>query len=234
MSDQPPQDPAYAGQAPAYGPPPQAPPTYPPQPYPAQSYPPQSYPAPGYPTPQYGTPQQQWPGYPYQGAGYPAPQEPGPSGVTAIIAGVLAILIGLYQGFQSFMYVVVTSVTTPVASEYVEMDWLGGYLIALAIGSVVSALVLLVGGGFLFARKAWARWLVVGGCAVSIVILVSPVLLADLWLRSLPSDIGVQSFYDGVGAFTVFLMVLWIGIPLATAVLALLPATKRYCDFQRR
>lgn len=188
--------------------------TYPNGPYghgvPGQpSYPQQ----PGYPqqpayAPQPGYPQ---PGYPQQPYGLPPVPPPAPGGATGIIAGVLAglgCLANLVGGsFMAFGL----SILIGESSDATASGW--GALIAITALNILAGLLLLIGTVTLLLRKMIGRWLVVAGCAVSILST-----LVNLTLT--PSTIAGYEYDRGVGADLVG------GIfPIVTLVLALLPST---------
>jgi hypothetical protein len=205
-------DPAYADQARPYAPP-------------------QQYTPP--PPPQYAAPQ--WPVHPsyVPPVGYSyAPRQPSPSVATTIIAGVFAILSGLYQGFQAFVYGMIIAVTSPLASEsFGDTDFIFTLLTSLTVGSALAAILLIVGAILLLVRRLFGRWLVAIGCALTIVISVVPVVLTRIWLDDVYSGVGadLHSIYAGMDSFLVVSMILWIAVPVVIVVLAFLPSTRRYC-----
>ncbi|MCP9274129.1 hypothetical protein [Mycolicibacterium arenosum] len=158
---------------------------------------------------------------------------------------MLAILLGLYQGFQAVVYVLMASITTSVANQtdqgdlYLgdlgELAWLHTFLIAMGVGSAVSAVALLVGAVLLLVRKLFSRWLIALGCFISIVVTAVPVILVQLFLTALSSHFDEDfSLFSGTGGwFAAFTVLLSVGVPLATAVLAFLPSTRRYCVARR-
>ena len=188
------------GQQPGY---PQQPQGYPPQPgYPQQP--------PGYP-PQPGYPQQ--PGYPYQQPPWPAPA---PSGVTAIIAGVLAGLGGLANVVGGVLAAIGLSVMIG-DSPYGTDAWTG--LIASVMLNIVAGVVLSIGTVLLFLRKTAGRWLVTVGCAVSIV--------SSMIALAMPTTVAEYTI-SGRGADMVGLL-----FPIATLVLLWLPATSAWLSAPR-
>ncbi|WIV55836.1 hypothetical protein [Amycolatopsis nalaikhensis] len=168
---------------------------------------------PGYPPPPGG-----FPGQPYAPAPYPAPgygmQPPKPSGVTAIIAGVLAVLGGLL-----YLVGLVGSVIT--LADFGFVDWI--FVVPLVKNLLLAAL-LLPGGILLFLRKPAGRMLTIVGCALAIVLTIASVVL---------NAVGVWYFAAGIGgihlggAFVGLVMVL---VPAGAAlVLALVKPTARWC-----
>ena len=134
-----------------------------------QGFPPPGYPQqPSYPQ-QPGFPQQQGfppPGYPQQGGfqhqpyGLPSPE---PSGVTGIIAAVLAAL-GAVSGLGGGVLAVIG-----LAAAGTEASLSGGMYAALIVAilfNFVFGLIIAVGAVLLVQRKMLGRWLVVGACAL--------------------------------------------------------------------
>jgi len=181
------------------------------------SYPYGSY-GQGFP-PQSGGPQQPgFPPQPFPQPGFPqqpfaaAPQKP--SGVTGIIAGVLAGLGGLANFVggiaMAFGLAIMIGASTD-ATGSTDNPWTG--LIAITVLNVVSGLLLLIGTVTLLLRKMVGRWLVVAGCAVSI-------LSTLINLTLLPSFIADYEYDRGVGPDLVGVM-----FAITTIVLVLLPST---------
>jgi hypothetical protein len=214
-------DPAYADQTPAYAPPPAYAPHAPPQQY----GPPPQYPV--------------WQGYPNPVApmGYPyAPPPPSPSVGTTIGAGVLAILTGLYQAFQAFVYAMIIAVASPIATAGLgNSDFIFTFLISLTVASAGAAVLLVVGAILLLMRKLWARWLIVIGSVLTLLASVIPTVMVQIWLGDVYSDIGadLHSIYAGMDSYLVVSTVLSIAIPLLIVVLSFLPPTTRYCTAKR-
>ncbi|MEW2479507.1 hypothetical protein AB0876_07925 [Mycobacterium sp. NPDC049093] len=155
---------------------------------------------PGYPQP--GWPQQ--PGYP----GGNQPTSPrGPSRATAIIAGALALLLGL---FGLALTVIPTSELVTGNGDDMALVWL---LFGLAL-----SLPLCAGAILLFRRMMIGRWLLVGGCASStaaILVAVGAFVVHD---RQTPNpDVG-----------PVLAGVILAAIPTVALVTALAPSTARW------
>ncbi|WP_181770301.1 hypothetical protein [Amycolatopsis pittospori] len=156
-----------------------------------QQYPPQGYPPPG--------------AYPHPG------MPPKPNSATGIIAGILAILGGVWFLSGSVWTVILT-----FGRFHAEV--LIGGILDLAVG-----VLLLLGGILLLRRKSTGRMLVVvGGGAAILLGLVSVV------LRATGSDF--YFVYSGVRVLYGFLgLVIQLFIPaIATLVLALIPPTARW------
>ncbi|MED5815785.1 hypothetical protein VST63_25790 [Mycolicibacterium sp. 050232] len=178
------------------------------------------FPQPGYPQ-QPGFPQ---PGYPQQ-SGFPGGQQPyglppippaAPSGVTGIIAGALAVL-GVLSNFGSggiglFALAVLGNEDAVGASDSIS----GGvrpWLIVTAVLCLVSGLLLLIGAVTLFQRKMIGRWLVVAGCALTII---SGLVSFGVSLTKLEGYVPM-----GENALSLVGLV----FPIATIVLVLMPPT---------
>lgn len=183
--------------------------TYPNGPY-GQGFPGQ----PGYPQ-QPVWPQQ--PGYPGAQPPYgPPPVRPtGPSGTTAIMAAVLAGLGGL------------SNLTTSVIDLFGLMvahhdDGLSGgvmvTLILIILLNSVGALSMLAGSATLVQRKIIGRWLVIVGCAATILACLVGIVLYGF--MPAPSS-SPGSLAASVGGLV---------FPTLTLVLALLPSTTRWIE----
>lgn len=174
---------------------------------------------PGYPggqppyPPQGGYPGGQPPYYPLT----PAPSAP-PSAVTGIIAAVLSGLGGLVNvgcGLLAFLGLATMISESPY--DIGSGEWTG--VIAIVMLNIVAGVLLSVGTVMLLLRKAASRWIVVAGCAVSIV--------SSLISLSLPSTFAEYQ-YSGKGADVVGLL-----FPIATIVLVLLPSTAGWIQAKR-
>lgn len=176
---------------------------------------------PGYPLP---------PGYP-QHAGYPGGQQPygmppmppaSPSGLTGILAGVLAGLGGIanFGGgiVMAFgLAVIMGESTVDTGAAVTGSMWTG--LIAITMLNIISGLLLLIGAVMLLLRKIVGRGLVIVGCALNI--------LSSLVSLSLPSTIADYEYGD-TGSDVVTLI-----FPIATIVLTLLPSTTAWIQAER-
>lgn len=187
--------------------------------YPQHPGPPGPGQQPPYPAPSGGFPGQ--PSYPggYPQAPYPAPgygmRPAKPSGVTAIIAGVLAVLGGLL-----YLVGLIGSVVTLASIGL--FHWL--FLLAMA-RDVLIAGTLLPGGILLFLRKPTGRVLTIIGSGLAILLAFVSVVLDALGVWRFAAGIG--EWYLG-GPIVALLMVL---IPAgATLVLAIVKPTARWCE----
>jgi len=148
--------------------------------------------------------------YPYQQpAYYPPPPAPIPSGATGITAGVLAAL-GALANFVGGFFMAVGVAALSTDSSFGESGFWGA-LMAVAILNIVAGVVLVPGTVLLLLRRMVGRWVVVAGCAISILSsLISVGLFATM---SAYTANGV-----GTNAFSVV-------FPIVTLVLVLLPST---------
>jgi hypothetical protein len=166
---------------------------------------------PGYaPQPGPGYPPQ--PGYPGVQQPYPLPPAPStsPSAVTGVIAAVLAGLGGLANVLGGLLTTFGLAVMISESTYDIESgEWTG--LIAITMLNIVAGVLLSAGTVMLLLRKMTSRWIVVAGCAVSIV--------SSFVSLSMPSTFAEYQ-YGGKGADVVGLV-----FPIATIVLALLPST---------
>ena len=189
--------------------------TYPNGPY-GQGLPGQpGYPQqPGYPPPQPGYPQQPGyppPGYPQQPYGMPPSAPVPPSGVTGIIAGVLAGLGGLANVVGGLFMAFGLSILIGETSDAAGSAWTP--LVAITGLNIVAGVLLLIGTVTLLLRKMIGRWLVAAGCSASIL----STLINLTWT---PSAIADYEYDRGVAADLVGVI-----FPIATLVLVLLPST---------
>lgn len=151
------------------------------------------------------------PGYGQPGdPGSPQPTPPrGPSGATAIIAGILALLGGLFGILFGAL-----SVTVMVSDH--KFDAIG---VVFSLFGIAFGLVLFSGAILLWRRKVIGRWLIVGGCAVAI--LLGLLAFAELF-------IGISGAPTRDAGAYVMLAVLGFIFPIATLVLVLLQSTTKW------
>jgi hypothetical protein len=143
-------------------------------------------------------------------------QPPKPNGATAIIAGVLAILGGLFY--------LVGLIGTIIALSSGFMHWL--FFLSL-IEDLLLAGTLITGGVLLFLRKPMGRMLTIVGSGLAILVMVVSVVLNAIGVGGLGA--GVGGVYLG-GAIVGLLIVL---IPAgATLTLAIVKPTALWCARQ--
>ena len=154
------------------------------------------------------------PEYPQQ-SGYPgSPQAAppsGPSGATAITAAVLALLGGLFGVFFG-------AVGAAVMVSDGDFDAMG---VVLIVFGIAFGLALFNGAVLLLRRRMIGRWLIVGGCAVAI--LLGLAVFADMLL-----GISGAPSHDPA-AFGAIALPGFV-FPIATTVLVLLPSTTSWID----
>lgn len=163
---------------------------------------------PGFPQ-QPGWPQHQgWPQQPGYPGGYPL-KPPGPSGATAIFAGILALPGGLVGLF----YVVLSVFLMWSDHEFDPVSAVAG------VAGAAVGLTLFVGAIALFRRKMIGRWLVVGGCAMAILFGIAALGETVIGFSGNPSREPAE-----IG------MTILVGLvfPILTIVLAMLPSTARW------
>lgn len=166
---------------------------------PVYSQPPNHPQQPGWPQPP-GNPQAGYPG------GYQPTPPRGPSGATAIIAGLLAMLgalIGLFMGVMSV-------VTTIADGEFEVIGALAG-LVGTAFG-----LALLIGAILLLLRKMIGRRLVVSGCVMAVVL--GMIVMCDM-------IIGISGNPSREPVSIGLTVMMGFVFPVVTLVLAMLPST---------
>lgn len=141
----------------------------------------------------------------------PVPQAPAPtrpSGVPAIIAGILAMIAGLWCA----VWTVGGGLNLASQARIRLFEWF------LLVGNGLAALPLLIGAVLLFARKAAGRVILSVGAALMIITyVVAPII-----------D-GIQYEFEPSMVF----MVLFLIPPFVAALLALLPVTGRWCAHGR-
>ena len=155
---------------------------------------------------------QQPPGSPqqpsYLGGNQPTPPR-GPSGATAIIAGILALLGGLFGILFGAL-----SVAVMVGDH--KFDAMG---VVFSLFGIAFGLVLFSGAILLWRRKMTGRWFIVGGCAVAI--LLGLLAFAELF-------IGISGAPTREAGAYVMLAVVGFVFPIATLVLVLLQSTTKW------
>ncbi|MEZ0363887.1 hypothetical protein ACAG26_09340 [Mycobacterium sp. pUA109] len=162
---------------------------------------------PGWPMP----PTQQ----PYGQPGYPPP--PRPSGATAITAAVLSFL-----GCAIYAITAVLLLAT-VARRRNRLPVDGTHFLVF-MGMVLSAVAvaLLVGGVMLLCRRLSSRVILIITCATSVAMQIVALVFAEL-IRS------AHRHYDGPLHAAIIGIVVTAAIGVPTTIVALAPATKRWC-----
>jgi hypothetical protein len=174
--------------------------------------------------------QQGFPAHP----GFVDPPRPA-SGGTAITAGVLAILGGLWAlvsmigGFaiasldsSDLEYSTYNSADGYSSGTYTLPDWLGTYGIIIALVNLVVAVLLIVGAILLFTKKSAGRFMVAGGCGLVILIGVAGIIVGAVMSADIEGGMGGIAVGGVIGFIAL--------VPaIATLVLALVPPTGRWC-----
>ncbi|OZM73609.1 hypothetical protein CFN78_08760 [Amycolatopsis antarctica] len=137
------------------------------------------------------------------------------SGVTAIIAGVLAVVGGLFHLLGIFLQ---------FADADVIFDEVYG--VVAFISNIVLVLTLLPGAVLLFTRKPAGRLLVMGGAAFAVVYFVGGL----VWglASTLPSTSLTSSQAGAVAGATGTILLVFMVPAIATFVLAIVPPTVRW------
>ncbi|MFF0541564.1 hypothetical protein ACFYTF_01850 [Nocardia thailandica] len=161
----------------------------------------------------YGYPPQPYAPYPQ----YPAPPRPG--GGTAITAGVLALLGGLWGAVSAGSLAIgLSSVSSGALDEVKTM-----LVVSLGIGAVV-ALLLLLGSLLLFLRRTAGRVLVILGCLGAI----ASAAVSVVFMASVGADFKDTDGYASGLAVTAGISGVMALFPLLTLILAAVPATGRW------
>jgi hypothetical protein len=155
-----------------------------------------------------------------------------PSGATAIIAAVLALLGGALRAFYSFGLIQGLYYLSQIPGDlgsYVD-DSVFVRLVIYSVASVAATAALLLGGVLLLSRKRAGRALIVIGC----ILVIAEAVLTWVAAASFMQSLGMlgSGTLDGAlnfGASTAVIAALSIGAPLLTTILALAPATARWC-----
>ncbi|GAC48037.1 hypothetical protein [Gordonia aichiensis] len=183
------------------------------------------YGQPPYGQPQYGQPQygQFRYGQPQYGqpfAGYGVPRVPtSTSGATAIVASVLALL-GTFVGLVG------------IAVSVIALVGVGSHMTTgLLVWAVVDLLVVIAstgllatGGVQLLRRRAIGRWLIVAGCALTILMGIADTLISAVFFSATYSVNTSSTFHAPLLVSLISLV-----FPVAAIILALVPSTAAYC-----
>ncbi|WP_433758073.1 hypothetical protein [Nocardia sp. CA-135398] len=160
---------------------------------------------------------------------YPSVPAPAPSGGTAITAGVLASVGSAGQLLGGGFNIVLGA--TDLARDLAEYDstglfaqsWFKTYLLVSGSIAVITAFLLGVGAVMMFTRRPLGRVLVVAGCAVVIVAGIAGYAVTAHYTTS-----GGSAAEIGGGIGGLFGLI----FPIATAVLALVPPTRRWLHYR--
>ncbi|WP_157110171.1 hypothetical protein [Nocardia anaemiae] len=156
---------------------------------------------------------------------YPSVPAPAPSGGTAITAGVLASVGSAGQLLGGGLNIVLGA--TDLARDLAEYDstglfvhsWFKTYLLVTGSIAVVSAFLLGVGAVMMFTRRPLGRVLVVAGCAVVVVAGIAGYAVTARYTTSGASAAEIGGLFGLI-------------FPIATAVLTLVPPTRRWLDYR--
>lgn len=168
----------------------------------------------------------------YQQPGYPPQQLRPPSAGTAVTAIILA-----YCGAAVAAFALVETALGAVSDEPLTLwGWYG--VVGLVVPGVI-AVFLGLGATLMVAKKAVGRWLVALGCAVAL-LYGALLILAGLGFGILVAGVGGADSDDMtrviavLGGLVVLVVVVVVVIPaVLTAVLALVPSTRRWLNQPR-
>ncbi|WP_329414485.1 hypothetical protein OG563_17725 [Nocardia vinacea] len=159
---------------------------------------------------------------------YPSVPAPAPGGGTGITAGVLASIGSAGQLLGGGFNIVLG--LTDLARDLSEYDstglfsqsWIKTYLLVVGSIAVVTAFLLGVGAVMMFTRRPLGRVLVVAGCAV---VVIAGIAGYAVTLHYTTSGGSAAEIGGGIGGL------LGLIFPITTAVLALVPPTTRWLNY---
>ncbi|TDO15168.1 hypothetical protein EV580_3310 [Mycobacterium sp. BK086] len=169
------------------------------------------------------------------------------SGGTAIAAGVLALVIGAYRAFATYAYFATVAMLGDAGSSYAAVRDMRNYATAAGVISAIGTLALVVGAIRLFNRGLGGRGLITMGCLIAIADVVLMWISVMGWVESLfgsgsifgeqglnisTGDVLAEAFSRQGPSIVIHLLVT-IGIPLLTIVLAFSKSTRRWCEAGR-
>ncbi|MEV2224862.1 hypothetical protein AB0E01_34010 [Nocardia vinacea] len=159
---------------------------------------------------------------------YPSAPAPAPGGGTAITAGVLASIGSAGQLLGGGFNIVLG--LTDLARDLSEYDstglfaqsWIKTYLLVVGSIAVVTAFLLGVGAVMMFTRRSLGRVLVVAGCTV---VVIAGITEYAVTLHYTTSGGSAAEIGGGIGGLFGLIF------PITTAVLALVPPTTRWLNY---
>lgn len=159
---------------------------------------------------------------------YPSVPAPAPGGGTAITAGVLASIGSAGQLLGGGFNIVLG--LTDLARDLAEYDstglfaqsWIKAYLLVVGSIALVTAFLLGVGAVMMFTRRPLGRVLVVAGCAV---VVIAGITEYAVTLHYTTSGGSAAEIGGGIGGLFGLIF------PITTAVLALVPPTTRWLNY---
>jgi hypothetical protein len=155
------------------------------------------------------------------------PSVPKPSAVTAIIAGILAIIAGCVTGFEAIVNFLTLALAGVTDRLFGSETAFGAAQFALGVGALAGAVALLIGGGCLpFGRRVGVRPVVIGGLLAALVSAI-PVVVLIRYVGAPPA--GVDARTADFAAIEIGILAVAAVAALTAVVLALLPSTRRYC-----
>ncbi|WP_019973475.1 hypothetical protein [Mycobacterium sp. 141] len=149
------------------------------------------------------------------------------SGVTAIIAAVLALLLGAFRAYASIdlvkglVYLAKLSGSVGMYMDKSVYVW----TIAYAVVSLLGTALLLIGAIVLLSRGRAGRTMIVLGTLLILAEAVFSWVAATIFLQAAGMLGGVWN----LGAVTALAVVVSVAVPLLTLILAWLPSTRNWC-----
>lgn len=152
-----------------------------------------------------------------------------------LAAGILALVAGAYQAWctRQLLHTASTYSDTLRGLELYTTNFqhFVVWLTTEAAAALVAALALIFGGGMVLAGKSLGRGFIIAGCAIAVVHTCGGWVIVHNMLRSF-AEIGAEDY-----AFLWFnmpsrlaIVLLSLAVPAITAMLTLLPATRRWCQ----
>jgi hypothetical protein len=153
------------------------------------------------------------------------------SGGTAIAAGVLALLLGVFRLWQTYGYFVTMSMFS--GYDLPGTSGIRTYVTVEAFASAFASLALIVGGVMLLSRRsAGPGWVTFGAL---VVIADAAITWAAIYgLLDTMFDSWLQGWSPSslltAGPLTFVVLGISIGVPLLTLILARVASTRRWCE----
>ncbi|HRD14221.1 MAG TPA: hypothetical protein PLI79_20415 [Mycobacterium sp.] len=143
-------------------------------------------------------------------------------------------MIGIYRGWVTYVYFSTAEVLSQFSRGTGWSNDSRNFAIAAGIVSAIGTLALIVGAIKLLNRGLGGRTLVALGCLIAIADVVITWALVWGWVTTSFGGLSIGSSWESMfspqGPAIVLNLVLTVGVPLLTMVLALSGATRRWCE----
>jgi hypothetical protein len=178
------------------------------------------------------------PGMPYQQyPGYGVPMVVAPSSTTAIIAAVLSLLGALATGTQALTGWAFLGAMDSVVAKVPDGSPASGVLAVLTVSAAlltIVAIALLIGGILLLMGRLAGRVIVIGSCAVVVLISLVNLVVTMTLIRRLNEALAgeytnVTHSYNGLSAVSGLVPILFA---IGTAVLAASRGSREWCQWK--